>query len=63
LVQVTTLSQLVVPRQARNPQGVAVVTYAPGTMADLQPGAHVIFFPTAADGSLTASQINVGKNG
>ena len=46
------------------PQGVAVVTYAPGTMAELQPGAHVIFFPmTAADGSLTASQINVGKNG
>jgi hypothetical protein len=45
------------------PQGVAVVTYAPGTMAELQPGAHVIFFPmTAADGSLTASQINVGKN-
>jgi hypothetical protein len=64
LVQVTTLSQLVVPRQARNPQGVAVVTCAPGTMADLQPGAHVIFFPTAVtDGSLTASQINVGKNG
>ena len=46
------------------PQGVAVVTYAPGTMAELQPGAHVIFFPmTAADGSLTASQINVGRNG
>ena len=46
------------------PQGVAVVTYAPGTMAELQPGAHIIFFPmTAADGSLTASQINVGKNG
>ena len=46
------------------PQGVAVVTYALGTMAELQPGAHVIFFPmTAADGSLTASQINVGKNG
>lgn len=46
------------------PPGVAVVTYEPGTMAELQPGAHVIFFPmTAADGSLTASQINVGKNG
>jgi hypothetical protein len=46
------------------PQGVQVITYAPGTMAELQPGVHVIFFPTAAaDGSLTASQINVGKNG
>ena len=46
------------------PQGVAVVTYALGTMAELQPGAHVIFIPmTTADGSLTASQISVGKNG
>jgi hypothetical protein len=47
------------------PQGVPVVTYAPATVADLQPGAHVIFFPAgaAADGSLTASQINVGKDG
>lgn len=46
------------------PAGVPVVTYAPGTSADLQPGAHVIFFPTkATDGSFTTSRINVGKNG
>jgi hypothetical protein len=46
------------------PAGVPVVTYAPGTTADLQPGAHVIFFPTkAAGGTLTTSRINVGKNG
>ena len=47
------------------PAGVPVVTYAPGTAADLQPGAHVIFFPTKAAGakSFTASRINVGKDG
>lgn len=46
------------------PDGVPVVTYAPGSIADLSPGAHVIFFPTsAAAGSFTTSRINVGKNG
>jgi hypothetical protein len=46
------------------PSSVPVVTYAPGTAAELQPGAHVLFFPMkAADGTLTASRINVGKNG
>lgn len=46
------------------PSGVPVVTYAPGTSADLQPGAHVIFFPTKAAGhSFTANRINVGKDG
>jgi hypothetical protein len=46
------------------PSGVPVVTYAPGTTAELEPGAHVMFFPTkAADGTLTANRINVGKNG
>jgi hypothetical protein len=46
------------------PSGVPVVTFAPGTPAELQPGAHVMFLPkTAADGTLTASRISVGKNG
>jgi len=46
------------------PASVSVVTYAPGTGAQLQPGAHVLFFPmTEADGMLTTSRINVGKDG
>jgi hypothetical protein len=46
------------------PDSVPVVTYAPGSSADLYPGAHVIFFPSAATGyDLTTSRINVGKNG
>jgi hypothetical protein len=46
------------------PAGVSVVTYAPGTSADLQPGAHVIFFPIKAAGkTITTNRINVGKNG
>jgi hypothetical protein len=46
------------------PSGVPVVTYAPGSTAELQPGAHVILFPMkAADGTLTTSGINVGNNG
>jgi hypothetical protein len=46
------------------PAGVPVITYAPGSVADLQPGAHVIFFPvTGKDGSLVTKRISVGKNG
>jgi hypothetical protein len=46
------------------PSSVPVVTYALGSMGELQPGAHVLFFPEKkADGTLTASRINVGKNG
>jgi hypothetical protein len=46
------------------PDGVPVVTYAPGSIADLYPGAHVIFFPSsAASAPLITSRINVGKNG
>lgn len=47
------------------PDGVPVVTYAPGRIADLSPGAHVIFFPaTSTTGaSVDTSRINVGKNG
>ncbi|MBU6419923.1 MAG: hypothetical protein KGQ79_09385 [Proteobacteria bacterium] len=47
------------------PEGVPVVTYAPGSAADLKPGAHVIFFPSGpvTNGAVTASRISVGKNG
>lgn len=46
------------------PAGVPVITYAPGSAAELQPGAHVLFFPMpGADGTLTTSRIAVGKNG
>jgi hypothetical protein len=46
------------------PAGVPVVTYAPGSAAQLVPGAHVLLFPNAGSGaSVTTSRINVGKNG
>jgi hypothetical protein len=46
------------------PSSVPVVTYAPGTDAELQPGAHVLFsLIKAADGTSTANRINVGKDG
>jgi hypothetical protein len=46
------------------PAGVPVITYVPGSAAELQPGAHVLFFPVpGAGGTLTASRIAVGKNG
>ena len=46
-------------------QGVPVVTYAPGNQADLQPGGHVIFFPSGAiaNGKVATSRISVGKDG
>jgi hypothetical protein len=47
-------------KQVLVPQDVPVVTYAPGSKAELQPGAHVIFFPTQGT---TISRISVGKNG
>ncbi len=46
------------------PSTVPVVTYQPGTVAELKPGAHVILFALkAGDGSLTTSRVQVGKNG
>ncbi len=47
------------------PQGVPVVTYAPGNLADLQPGAHVILFPSGkvTNGAVTISRVGVGKYG
>ncbi len=49
--------KLVVPEKA------PIITYQPGTRAMLTPGAHVIITATkAADGSLTATRIGVGKD-
>ncbi|MBU6449144.1 MAG: hypothetical protein KGQ26_05900 [Rhodospirillales bacterium] len=47
------------------PQDVPVVTYAPGHATDLQPGAHVIFFPSGAvtNGAVTTNRVGVGKDG
>jgi hypothetical protein len=46
------------------PRNVPVVTYAPGSDADLRPGAHVLFFGAkAADGAYRADRISVGRNG
>jgi hypothetical protein len=42
----------------------AIVTFAPGTKADLKPGAKVFFAVTkTADGKWTAARVTVGKNG
>ncbi len=46
------------------PPGVPVVTFEPGTPAMLTPGAKVfIGAQQAADGTLSASRVNVGKDG
>jgi methionine-rich copper-binding protein CopC len=46
------------------PASVPVVTYQPGTAAELTPGAHVILFAVkGSDGHLTTSHIQVGKDG
>jgi hypothetical protein len=46
------------------PADAPVVTFEPGTRAMLVPGAHVMFGATKAqDGTLTASRVNVGKDG
>ena len=46
------------------PPDVPVVDLEPGTRAQLTPGAHVFVIATkAADGSLSASRVTVGKNG
>ena len=44
--------------------GTPVVTFAPGQQSDARPGAKVfIGAMKAADGTLTASRLNVGKDG
>ena len=46
------------------PETVPVVTYQPGTIAELTPGVHVILFAQKdADGSLTTSRVQLGKDG
>lgn len=46
------------------PQGVPVVTFMPGKMADLVPGAHVLIFASRTpDGKLVTGRVNVGLNG
>jgi hypothetical protein len=46
------------------PQGVPIVTFEPGDRNMLKPGAHVFFSAVPqADGSYTATRINVGKDG
>jgi hypothetical protein len=46
------------------PPDTPIVTYEPGSRALLVPGAHIILFGTAAaDGSITANRISVGKDG
>jgi hypothetical protein len=46
------------------PSDVPIVALEPGTRAELTPGAHVFVIGTkAADGSLSANRITVGKNG
>jgi hypothetical protein len=46
------------------PSSVPVVSYAPGSTAELVPGAHVLIFPLQdADGGLTVGRIAVGKDG
>jgi hypothetical protein len=46
------------------PDDVPIVLIQPATRDDLKPGAQIIVVPTkAADGTLTASRINVGLGG
>jgi hypothetical protein len=46
------------------PNDVPIVTYAPADRSALTPGAHVIVNGTrAADGTVTAANVSVGKNG
>ena len=46
------------------PEKAPIITYEPGTTADLKKGAHVIVTATqGADGTMTAMNVGVGKNG
>jgi hypothetical protein len=46
------------------PSTVPVVTFEPGTVAELKPGAHVILFAQKdSDGGLMTSRVQVGKDG
>ena len=46
------------------PADVPIVTFEPGNASELKAGAHVIVQAMkAADGTLSASRVNVGKDG
>jgi len=46
------------------PADVPIVTFEPGSAADLKPGAKVIIFGMkAADGSISTERVSVGKDG
>jgi hypothetical protein len=46
------------------PADVPIVTFEPGTLDELKPGAKVIIFAMkGADGSLSTDRVNVGKDG
>ncbi len=51
--------KIVVPKDA------PIVTYVPGSVADLKPGAKIFIVAAARqpDGSFTAARVNVGKDG
>ena len=46
------------------PAGIPFVTFAPGQMSQLIPGAHVVVFGhRGADGTVAADRVLVGENG
>jgi len=47
------------------PPGAPIVTYAPGTMDELKPGAHIFIVAaqTQPDGTLQAGSISIGRDG
>ena len=47
------------------PPNTPIVAYAPGNKSELKPGAHLFIFAATrqADGSLTTTSINVGRDG
>ena len=47
------------------PPGAPIVTYVPGSMADLKPGAKIFIVAAVRqpDGTFTAARVNVGKDG
>ena len=51
--------KIVVPKEA------PIVTYVPGSMADLKPGAKIFIVAAIpqSDGTFTAARVNVGKDG
>ncbi len=51
-------------KQVIVPADVPIVTFEPGTIDEIKPGAKVILFALkAADGSLSTERVNVGKDG